>query len=235
MEYLPGGSLERYLQKNPLHDPNTGYEKETVWYFLYDLLKGLDYMHSKNIVHLDLKPSNMMLSPRSGTNIPTLKIGDFGLSRLIDGSESPSERFKKGDGRYLAPELLDSTASITTAADIFSLGISVYEMATDYKASEALWNDVINNHLKYDKISKDLKPLIARMVGKDPSFRSSAGHCLLTNDKLQKLAKENGLESFREEYSNEDMEESSVEYFPNQIDINEVSKPSLDVIRKKLF
>jgi serine/threonine protein kinase len=252
MEYIPGSSLERYLRENNLYDPVLGHEKDIVWKFLYDLLNGLSYMHQKNIVHLDIKPSNILVCPRSANNnIPTLKIGDFGLSRIL-GVETGDERFKKGDGKYLAPELLDSKSCITTAVDVFSLGITVYEMASDYTASDILWTSVINDTISYDKISKDLKILLARMLCKEPSWRISAADCLLLNEKLRTLHNEYGCDFAtlnNHDDSNEEMEDvtfsdqqmsqsqsaQSYSKIGKSATNEESNKPNLVAIRKKLF
>jgi len=187
MEYLPGGSLERYVQDHPLHDSVNQCEKEVVWNFLRDLLLGLDYMHKRNIVHLDIKPSNILLTLHPGSPIPLLKIGDFGLSRRLD-SKSTYEGYKRGDGKYLAPELLDSKTEITTAVDIFSLGVTIYEIAGDYSANDALWEEIINERITYDKLSKELKGVLGLMLCRSPEIRITAGHCLLINEKIQDLA-----------------------------------------------
>jgi len=238
LEYLPGGSLERYIQENPLHDTGNRCEKEIVWHFLRDLLMGLDYIHKKNIVHMDIKPSNILISLRPGTSIPLLKIGDFGLSRQLD-SKSTCEGFKRGDGRYLAPELLESKAEITTAVDIFSLGITVFEMATDYTANEALWSDIKNEKITYDKVSKELKGVLGLMLCKTPEIRTTAGNCLLINNRLQELASSNDdfIEINDQTVSRiEEMEEStsssSSSDYPNVI-----GEKSLiyEPIRRKLF
>lgn len=198
-------------------------------------------MHKKKLVHGDIKPSNIFVSPRPNFKFPLLlKIGDFGLSRYI-GSSHRNECFKKGDGQYLAPELLDSKAEITTAVDMFSLGISVYEMATDFTASDALWNEICQNTISYEKVSKELKLLLAKMLCKEPSLRTTSGDCLFTNDKLRNIAKELGFEStFSEESSNEEMQDAiSVDSDSGQENDNvgntEEPKKSLDPIRKKLF
>jgi len=196
---------------------------------------GLDYIHKKNIVHMDIKPSNILISLRPGTSIPLLKIGDFGLSRQLD-SKSTYEGFKRGDGRYLAPELLDSKAEITTAVDIFSLGITVFEMATDYTANEALWSDIINEKISYDKVSKELKGVLGSMLSKSPELRTTAGNCLLINNRLQELATNDDFIEYNGQNTSvtEEMEEStsSSSDYPNVI-----GEKSLifEPIRRKLF
>jgi len=100
---------------------------------------------------LDIKPSNILLSLRSGSSIPSLKIADFGLSRKLD-SKSTYEGHKRGDGRYLAPELLDSNPVISTAADMFSLGVTIYEIAGDYTANDALWDGISSENISYEPI-----------------------------------------------------------------------------------
>jgi len=186
MEYQSSGSLERYVLENPLHDPVCHCEKEMVWYFLRDLLKGLAFMHQKNILHLDIKPANILISHRPGSTIPVLKIADFGLSRTLD-----SKSTKIGDGRYLAPELLETKPIISPAADIFSLGVTIYEIAGDYTSNDALWDHIINECISYDKISKELKEVLSLMLFKQPAMRITASNCLLINDKLQHLSDNN--------------------------------------------
>jgi len=237
MEYLPGGSLDLYLQDNPLHDPFMKTEKELLWYFLFDLLNGLCFIHKKKLIHGDIKPSNMFIYPRNNSSIPSLKIGDFGLSRFIG---SNTESFKKGDGQYLAPELLDSKAEITTAVDMFSLGISLYEMATDYTANGALWIKVCQNEISFDKVSKDLKVILAGMMCRDPTQRIRAQDCLYKIDKLQRIASQLGMDSVLEEFSNEDMMDvecysSLTEQENENDDFMDSNKAILDPVRKKLF
>jgi serine/threonine protein kinase len=238
IEYLSGGSLDLFLQDNSLYDPFMKTEKEILWYFLFDLLNALCFIHKKKIVHGDIKPSNIFIYPRNNSSIPSLKIGDFGLSRLIG---SNTESFKKGDGQYLAPELLDSKPEITSAVDMFSLGITLYEMATDYTANGALWIKVCQNDISFDKISKDLKVLLLRMMYRDPILRIKAQDCLKI-DKLQRIATQLGMGSILEESCNEVMMDvecySSLTEQENEnddfMDSNHM-KAMLDPVRKKLF
>ena len=88
--------------------------------YAQDLLSAVSYIHSRDVIHLDIKPANILLSMDSSS----LKIADFGQAYKIGSAAVPEE----GDSRYLAPELMREV--FTTAADIFSLGVTLYEMCT---------------------------------------------------------------------------------------------------------
>lgn len=91
-----------------------------------DVCLGLDELHSKGIVHLDIKPENILESFGG-----KFKLGDLGMARLhskiVEEHDIP-----EGDCRYLAKELLNDDPSIPipnlTKADIFALGITAYEL-----------------------------------------------------------------------------------------------------------
>jgi serine/threonine protein kinase len=70
---------------------------------MYQLLKGLNYMHSANLLHRDLKPSNLLLSPQCN-----LKICDFGLARHLDHKSVEENVLTEGVATrwYRAPEVL---------------------------------------------------------------------------------------------------------------------------------
>lgn len=132
-------------------------------YISYEF-QALKHLHDKNFVHFDLKPDNIMISKEG-----VYKLGDFGLLvNLIEvcyslintqfcfsiinefqhkAKESKSYTSSDGDSKYLAREVLEG--SISTAADIFSLGITMLELATDLvlPSNGPLWHQMRNGIL----------------------------------------------------------------------------------------
>ncbi|KAI7848467.1 kinase-like domain-containing protein [Circinella umbellata] len=115
MELCVNGSLAEYIKYH-----NRNIPESDVWSILYELAQGVKAIHDANIIHLDLKPSNVLIN-----DMGSIKIGDFGVSVR----EPVDLRWVKGEGdrRYMAPDLLRD--QFHKPADIFSLGLIVLEMA----------------------------------------------------------------------------------------------------------
>lgn len=92
-------------------------------YFLYQLLRGLKYVHSANILHRDLKPSNLFLNANCD-----LKIADFGLARTTSETDLMTEYVVTR--WYRAPELLLNCSQYTAAIDVWSVGCILGEIVT---------------------------------------------------------------------------------------------------------
>lgn len=92
-------------------------------YFLYQLLRGLKYVHSANVLHRDLKPSNLLLNANCD-----LKIADFGLARTTSETDFMTEYVVTR--WYRAPELLLNCLEYTAAIDIWSVGCILAEIMT---------------------------------------------------------------------------------------------------------
>ncbi|MED6248187.1 hypothetical protein ATANTOWER_028415 [Ataeniobius toweri] len=95
-------------------------------YFLYQLLRGLKYVHSANVIHRDLKPSNLLVNENC-----ELKIGDFGMARGLSSHPEESYSFMTeyvATRWYRAPELLLSLSHYSLAIDMWSVGCIFAEM-----------------------------------------------------------------------------------------------------------
>ncbi|EOA24229.1 hypothetical protein CARUB_v10017466mg [Capsella rubella] len=100
---------------------NQGLSEEHCQYFLYQLLRGLKYIHSANIIHRDLKPSNLLLNANCD-----LKICDFGLARPTSENDFMTEYVVTR--WYRAPELLLNSSDYTAAIDVWSVGCIFMEL-----------------------------------------------------------------------------------------------------------
>jgi CheY-like chemotaxis protein len=116
MEYLPGGTLRSRAGGRQLASA------ELVAYAL-QIADGLGYAHRRGIIHRDLKPENMLF-----TEDGRLKISDFGLARLRRPGDVTRTEAITGTLAYLAPECVEGMEP-DHRADIFSLGVMLYEMA----------------------------------------------------------------------------------------------------------
>jgi serine/threonine protein kinase len=128
------------------------------------------------MTHFDIKPGNIFLVP-DGTLGAVCKIGDFGLARPIGNSEDGRE----GDQKYMALELLQENTRAHPSADIFSLGLTMYEMAhTDIAffvpAEGPRWHELRNGNVNAkDTISHpELADAITSMMHPFPNQRPSA-------------------------------------------------------------
>ncbi|KAJ8773803.1 hypothetical protein K2173_008266 [Erythroxylum novogranatense] len=116
-EYCPGGTLKSHLTENL----ESRLAFSTVMDFALDLARGLVYLHSRNLVHRDLKTENMLLDENQ-----TLKITDFGVARIQATNNSEMTGFT-GTLGYMAPEVFESKP-YTSKCDVYSFGICLWEM-----------------------------------------------------------------------------------------------------------
>ena len=128
LEYVAGGSVATMLV-------NYGsLPEQLISNFVRQILQGLNYLHSKDIIHRDIKGANILVD-----NKGTVKISDFGISKRVEASTllHPQPAFKRGGPRvslqgsvfWMAPEVVRQTA-YTKKADIWSLGCLIVEMFT---------------------------------------------------------------------------------------------------------
>lgn len=137
LEYVFGDTLARHLASGPIP------ESESITIFR-DLLDGMQHAHERNVLHRDLKPSNVILDERLRAHIL-----DFGLARSGDEFELSMTGLGMGTLDYAAPEQKRDAKRVDERADVYSLGVMLYEMLTGLhppphlpKAPEA-WRDLI--------------------------------------------------------------------------------------------
>lgn len=114
-EYLPKGSLFDYMRK----DKRKFSEREQI-HIAYEIAIALNYLHSRSIVHCDLKSSNILIDDNW-----KIKISDFGLSQFIRDNEY--NRGKIGTPHWMAPEILKG-GNYEYSSDIYSFGMILWEI-----------------------------------------------------------------------------------------------------------
>uniref|UniRef100_A0A804QKE3 Protein kinase domain-containing protein n=1 Tax=Zea mays TaxID=4577 RepID=A0A804QKE3_MAIZE len=117
VEYLPGGALKSFLIKNR----RKKLAFKVVVQIALDLARGLSYLHSKKIVHRDVKTENMLLDKTR-----TVKIADFGVARL-EASNPSDMTGETGTLGYMAPEVLNGNP-YNRKCDVYSFGICLWEI-----------------------------------------------------------------------------------------------------------
>ncbi|HET9905462.1 MAG TPA: protein kinase [Anaerolineales bacterium] len=124
MRYMGGASLSDWIKKGPLSLQDTAIIIER-------LGSALDYAHSKGIVHRDIKPDNVLFDE---TNHPYLT--DFGIAKLTEAATSATGGGTMGTPAYVSPEQAQG-AKVDGRADVYGMGVMIYEMLTGNKPYEA--------------------------------------------------------------------------------------------------
>jgi serine/threonine protein kinase len=125
MDYLEGMDLCDFLCKDPKFFINN---PQYFWFVVVSILRGLAYLHSKKIAHMDIKPQNVYLVLDKQGNIIGVKLIDFGLSMEIDDTT----KCFKGTHVFMAPEFFHRSTNIDCKVDIWSLAIMAFGMIREY-------------------------------------------------------------------------------------------------------
>ncbi len=168
MELVQGTDLRRHLRERHTLPPAEALRLTA------QVLRGVAAVHAAGIVHRDIKPENLLLDTSAAE--PEVKLTDFGVARLTYGSSLTRLSGVIGTPEYMAPELAEQNHA-TAAADVYSVGIVLYEMLcghTPFAGGHPL--AVLRRHVEQDPppipgLPDGLWNSIARMLAKDPASR----------------------------------------------------------------
>ena len=119
MEFVEGVTLEQRLRDGgPLAAP------EAV-YYISQALSALDYAHANGVIHRDIKPANMIVTPGG-----VLKLMDFGIAKGAADHKLTQTGTTLGSLYYMSPEQIQGAANLDGRADLYSVGVSLYELVT---------------------------------------------------------------------------------------------------------
>ena len=174
MEYVSGPSLAGILEKYP-----NGMPIHEIRAWLKGLVEGVDYLHDHGIVHRDLKPANLFFEEG------VVKIGDYGLSKIISNQQGSEHSESIGTCHYMAPEI--STGKYHKPIDIYAIGVILFEMLTGRVPFEGeTVVEVLMKHLTtrpdLSRLAEPYRTIIGEALAKDPANRPKRAHDLLGPD-----------------------------------------------------
>jgi len=182
MEYVDGSTVHDQIVKHKR------FSEEEALDIVIQVAEALEHAHNKGLIHRDVKPKNIMLTKEG-----VAKLADMGLARAVSDKEAAEAEAGKAFGTpyYISPEQIRGARHITPAADIYSLGATLYHMVTGAVPFEGKSpKDVMRKHLQAaltppdhvnPKLSAGISQVIEKMMAKEPKERYRSCADLLTD------------------------------------------------------
>jgi serine/threonine-protein kinase len=169
MEFVDGQTLEQRLRQGPL-------PLAQALDYVGQVLSALDFAHSRGVVHRDIKPANMMLTPAG-----VVKLMDFGIAKAATDHKLTMTGTTMGSVYYMSPEQIQGAATLDGRADLYSVGVTLYELSTGKRPfdGESQYS-IMAAHLERapvppisldPRLPQALNDVILMAVAKDPNAR----------------------------------------------------------------
>lgn len=196
LEYVDGEALDCFILRER-YLPN-----ELALYIVSEVSKALKYAHDKGVVHRDIKPGNILIS-KTGE----IKLVDFGIAVSEDEADQDLTKIgvTLGTPSYMAPEQFENSKNVDKRADIYSVGVMLYEMVTGKKpypsgmSPELIANIQKGRHTSAKKINPKVNnkvlSLIKKLMQPNPNKRIQDLETVI--DKLKRFFKKHSQELFK--------------------------------------
>ncbi|EYB96641.1 hypothetical protein Y032_0148g2643 [Ancylostoma ceylanicum] len=162
-------------------DENYVLTEQAVVMIICQLCEAIDYIHEQNILHLDIKPENIMCVSQTGNRI---KLIDFGLARYYDGTQEL--RYMAGTPEFAAPEVI-KYEQLDYHTDMWSVGVITYILLSGY--SPFLGENICETYCnvekgvwefteEFDSVSEEAKDFVSKLIVYDKMKRMLPKECL---------------------------------------------------------
>jgi serine/threonine protein kinase len=169
MEFVPGQDLKKLIRAKGV------FEVDAALAIVVEVCKGVGYAHRAGLVHCDVKPQNILVTPDN-----SIKVTDFGIARALSGPPVQGDDMVWGSPHYFSPEQAAGEPP-TPASDVYSIGIVLFELLTDHLPFKGQdYQELALAHIRSQPPSiLDLKPslpieldrVIRKVLSKEPSTR----------------------------------------------------------------
>ena len=222
-EFCPYGDLFGYIKFYKVRGSRI--EEKIIWIIFIQLSLGLCYLHSKKILHRDIKTKNIFIK-----NNLTVKIGDFGIAKILSSTSSYAHTFI-GTPYYISPELCKDQP-YNDKSDVWALGCVLYELCTLNHPFEGgtqveIYEKIITQKFKSinPEYSSDLKKMIDLLLEKDEHKRPKMKDILKMKSVIDRASKYNieldiydtieEENNIKNKYKNENIEENKINNINN--------------------
>jgi serine/threonine-protein kinase len=171
MEYIEGESLMTMLERGPL-------EWARAVHIALQIVSALGRAHELGVIHRDLKPDNVLLLARDGSDF--VKLTDFGIAKIVDAPALTFSEQLFGTPGYISPEYIEG-GTASPLGDLYALGIVIYEMLTGALPFEArfpvellalpLVQAPIKPSARMSGIPPELEALVLQLIARRPEDR----------------------------------------------------------------
>lgn len=171
LEFVDGMSLDKLLKKQIMLSP------QVAMLIFRDSLRALKFAHDNGVVHRDIKPGNILIS-RHGD----IKLADFGIAsseREEEDTSLTTSGVTLGTPSYMPPEQFDDSHSVDNRADIYAMGIMLYEMVTGTKpfpgnfAPDTIAKIQKGKYIPPEKINKSIPKVVCKLIKKMTRVKAS--------------------------------------------------------------
>jgi hypothetical protein len=172
MEFVDGKSVRQMIEESPMAVPDA-------IQVMLQVLDALASAHEQGVIHQDIKPANILLTPQMRA-----KVTDFGISRFAN-ADITSISSSMGTPSYMAPEQCRG-GPVDHRADLFAAGATLFEMVAGERAFGGHSSAEVTHHIMYDRLpllpaaargaAPRLQFVLERAMGKQPEDRFSSGH-----------------------------------------------------------